>query len=106
MYSASKKSGRTAVHVAARHGESECLRILIEHGANVEAKDRDKATPLALAVWKGHCNTIHQLIDLGANTHSFNEILQKALKECEPKEVPVQHRRPNTSNVIRFCKIY
>ena len=95
MGSTLEKSRRTALHVAARFGESECLRILIEHGSDIEAKDKDKATPLALSAWKQHCNAIRQLIDAGANKHTLNGNLHETIIQCEAKEVPVKHRDKN-----------
>ena len=33
-----KKSKRTALHIAARHGNYECISILVEHGSNIEQR--------------------------------------------------------------------
>ncbi|KAJ3101198.1 Ankyrin repeat and FYVE domain-containing protein 1 [Phlyctochytrium bullatum] len=46
------KSGeheRTPLHLAAWNGNLDCVRMLLEHGADVEAVDRSGATPLVLA---------------------------------------------------------
>ena len=101
-----EKSGRAPLHVAARYGESECLRILIEHGSDIEAKDKNKATPLALAAWKKHCNAVRQLIDAGAISQALNGNLHKTIAQCEAKEVPVKHRNTNGGTILIFCKIY
>ena len=72
----------------------------------IEAKDKNKATPLALAAWKLHCNAIRQLIDAGANTQALNGNLHKTITQCETKEVPVKHRNSNGGTLIILCKIY
>ena len=104
--SALTKNGRTALHVAARRGESKCIQILIEHGAKIDAEDKDNATPLALAAWKRHCIAIRQLINAGANKHYIKGNLYKAIKKCEIKEVPVQQPDTNRGTIIVHCKVH
>lgn len=41
--------GRTALHIAATNGFTACAKVLIQHGAEVNALDRDGKTPLLLA---------------------------------------------------------
>ena len=45
-------NGRTALHIAARYDEHECVQSLLERGANKEARDSDRKTPIQLALWK------------------------------------------------------
>ncbi|MDX1498501.1 MAG: ankyrin repeat domain-containing protein [Woeseiaceae bacterium] len=45
-----RADGRTALHFAVQHGWSEVARLLIEHGADVEAEDRYGMTPLKIAL--------------------------------------------------------
>ena len=58
---------RTALHVAARFGNAECIPILVRFGANIETGDKDGKTALELAVWKKHCLAAQELEKLGAN---------------------------------------
>ena len=58
---------RTALHVAARFGNAECIPVLIRFGANIETEDKDGKTALELAVWKKHCIAAQELEKFGAN---------------------------------------
>ena len=62
---------RTALHIAARFGYSECVPILVKYGADIEKEDKDGKTALELAVWKQHCLVIQELHKLGANKRSI-----------------------------------
>ena len=44
------EDGRTALHFAVSLGWTEMIRFLVEHGADIEAKDRYGMTPLMLAM--------------------------------------------------------
>ena len=64
-------SGTTALHVAARNGYSEIATLLLDYGADVEAKGdetgRSGETPLHCAASEGHAGLIKILRDHGAN---------------------------------------
>lgn len=46
--------GFTPLHVAALHGHSALAALLIRHGANVNARTNQSATPLHLATQNSH----------------------------------------------------
>ena len=48
--------GLTALHLAAQFGRTEIAKLLLEHGADVNARApvSNNLTPLHLAVWRGH----------------------------------------------------
>ncbi|KAK3769690.1 hypothetical protein RRG08_004941 [Elysia crispata] len=50
-------------------GVSECVRILIKAGADVNAKDRHHLTPLMLASREGHLPVVKTLISAGAQVN-------------------------------------
>lgn len=52
---------------AARKGDTESVRLLLEKGATIEAKDRDGSTPLALAAYFRHADTARLLLAKGAD---------------------------------------
>ncbi|MCJ1385533.1 hypothetical protein MMC17_008656 [Xylographa soralifera] len=67
----SNGSGTTALHVAAKNGHIEIATLLLDHGADVEAKGdetgRSGETPLHCAASEGHAEVVKFLCDHGAN---------------------------------------
>jgi hypothetical protein len=54
--------GRTALHIAARIGNTELVSLLLDQGALVTATDHNGSTPLHLACQKGHQATVLLLL--------------------------------------------
>ncbi|NXC19742.1 ANR27 protein, partial [Corythaeola cristata] len=50
----SNQDGFTPLHMAALHGHSELVSLLLKHGASISAKNAKHAVPLHLACQKGH----------------------------------------------------
>ena len=83
--------GLTALHFACGHGNgnAECVRLLIENGADMLARENDGLTPLWYAVKRGRCQKTHPtqstvdivrtLVFYGANIHEINSIGQTLL---------------------------
>ncbi|XP_059286505.1 uncharacterized protein LOC132039957 [Lycium ferocissimum] len=63
--------GETPLHMAAKNGCNEAAKMLLAHGALVEAKANNGMTPLHLAVWHSlraeDCSTVKTLLDHDAN---------------------------------------
>ena len=72
-------TGKTPLMNAASIGHTEVAKKLIEHGADVNAKDDTGATPLMLAAAFGHKETAELLLDKGADINAKNEIGATAL---------------------------
>lgn len=53
-------------------GDLERVQLLIESGADIEAKNEDGETPLILAAEIGHTETVTCLLDHGANVNAKN----------------------------------
>lgn len=53
--------GLTVMHDAARDGHVDMLEILVQYGADVNARDNDGNLPLHLAEYDGHINAVEFL---------------------------------------------
>ncbi|XP_059638121.1 uncharacterized protein LOC132280035 isoform X1 [Cornus florida] len=66
--------GETPLHMAAKNGCNEAARLLLSHGAFVEAKANNGMTPLHLAVWHSlhaeDCSTVKTLLEYSADCSS------------------------------------
>ena len=57
------------LHVAAVWGDVEAIEMLVEAGAEVDARGEFNFTPLRLAVGQGHVAAARRLLELGASPH-------------------------------------
>ncbi len=62
--------GFTALLFAARHGDVESARLLLDAGADVDAPAADGNSPLVLAAISGHGRLAEFLLDRGADPHA------------------------------------
>lgn len=58
---------RNALHQAALHDRAECVRLLVDNGALVDAEEGKGDTALHLATWKGHAEVVDALLTHGAD---------------------------------------
>lgn len=65
-------TGSTALHLAAWKSNAESVKILIQAGANLEAKDVKGFTPLHLAVNRNNLITAEILLEASANLDTKN----------------------------------
>lgn len=63
--------GETPLHMAAKNGCNESVRMLLDRGASLEAKANNGMTPLHLAVWQAlhseDCTTVSTLLQYNAD---------------------------------------
>jgi len=64
---------QTFVHLAARCGNIECLRLVLELGGNVSVVDSFSNTPLHIASVHGHIDAVMLMIESGANMSAANK---------------------------------
>ena len=59
----SKENHRcTPLHLAAEHGSVNCIEMLLEHGANIEATTSDGRTSLSIAAFNGRLPAVKHLL--------------------------------------------
>ena len=59
--------GKTPLYVATCHGSLECVRLLIEAGAQMNQGKTNEEPPLFLAALRGHLEVVRFLVESGAN---------------------------------------
>jgi ankyrin repeat protein len=57
----------TPLHGAIMNGDPKLVAFLVEHGADIHAKDSEGATPLIAACWVGAVKTVKYLLSKGAS---------------------------------------
>ena len=67
-----EKGGRTGLHEAAAGGHTGCCRLLLDYGADVNALDDERRTPLGQCAGCPYDDTVRLLIDRGADTNHLN----------------------------------
>ncbi|KAI9674017.1 MAG: hypothetical protein M1829_003860 [Trizodia sp. TS-e1964] len=72
-------TGKTALIWAAWNGHEAVVQLLLEKGANVEAKDNDGWTALIRAAWEGHEAVVQLLLEKGANAETKDNYERTAL---------------------------
>ena len=74
------EDGRMALHHSAYLNDTACMRLLLDAGAQLDAKDSsDASTPLSLAAQEGHVEACSLLLAAGASVDARNEDERTAL---------------------------
>uniref|UniRef100_A0AAQ4QSN0 Euchromatic histone-lysine N-methyltransferase 2 n=1 Tax=Gasterosteus aculeatus aculeatus TaxID=481459 RepID=A0AAQ4QSN0_GASAC len=68
-YQPESQNKRSALHAAAQRGLLEVCYILTQAGAQVNAQDKDRRTPLLEAIINNHIEVAHYLIQNGASVY-------------------------------------
>jgi ankyrin repeat protein len=67
--------GWTGLHTAARQGHVDVVRLLLEHGANPNAREAgDNTYPLHWAAAHAHLETVRVLLDAGSDVHGIGDV--------------------------------
>lgn len=75
------KLGCSALHIAAFHGRTEVVQVLIRAGADVNHRDRHSQGPLTCAISRNHKDVATLLLKNGANPRLQPEALGVAASE-------------------------
>ncbi|XP_023236163.1 serine/threonine-protein phosphatase 6 regulatory ankyrin repeat subunit B-like [Centruroides sculpturatus] len=78
------KNYRTPLQIAASNGHAECVKLLIDRGADLNAKDRFDATAVHLAADCGHHNCLKLLLDAGAECCTPTKYSKKGCYTASP----------------------
>lgn len=73
VHANSTLDGVLPIILAAKEGCAECLELLIENGASIDACDKRGFSPLELAVQGGYFDCAQVLIAAGANANSIRD---------------------------------
>ena len=97
------EGGETPLHVAALMNNAEVAELLIDEGAEVNAKGvLDGNTPLHWAAWNGHTEVAEFLIEKGAHVNAKNGLDQTPLNLAEEVFPPfLAHARKETADLLR-----
>jgi tankyrase len=74
MRAADADHGWTPLHLAAHYGNLDIVKLLLDHGADIEAVSRNAIanTPISAAAWGNHLEIVGCLLDHGANVNAIN----------------------------------
>ncbi|KAJ8960311.1 hypothetical protein NQ318_004037 [Aromia moschata] len=101
-------SGRSALHLAAYAGRHDCLKLLVERGADVNVWDeRKQVTPLHCAAATGHLSCLRLLVKHGADVNAglknnrspLHYAVQSLAVDCV-RELLENNASPNTPQVF------
>ena len=78
----------TPLHVSSHWGHVEIARILLEHGADIEARDKNYWSPLERASTEGHVELVQVLLEYGAEANA------RDAERCTPLYLAWDFGRP------------
>ena len=65
--------GISPLHILAYDGSDDLVNLLLDHGADVKARDNNGVTALHQAAWAGHVSTIELLVSRGADVDARDD---------------------------------
>ncbi len=76
------QAGVTPLSVASEEGHPGLVKVLIDHGADLEAGERNGYTPLTRALWRGQKEVVALLQKSGAKCQPVEILEEPAYSEC------------------------
>ncbi|KAL2323190.1 hypothetical protein Fmac_027569 [Flemingia macrophylla] len=94
------EDGDTALHLTCLYGHLPCVQLLLERGANIEAKDEDGAIPLHDACAGGYMEVVQLLLNRANDAEHIKRMLESVDSEGD---TPLHHAaRGEHVDVIRL----
>ena len=91
--------GLSTLGFAAREGCVECIPVLVEGGADINAGDEDGITPLISAIINGHYDVAGLLIEKGANPNSADRTGRTPLYSAVDSHTMPASNRPSPKEI-------
>jgi len=80
----------TALHIAAQENNPECIRLLVEAGADINCPDKEGVTPLMRAAQEGNLDVVKLLVELKADLNrSKNDSATALLLAVRHGKIPI-----------------
>ena len=98
------KSPAYGLHVAAANGHTDVVRILLDAGAELEAKDGDGDTPLAWATCCGRREMMDLLLTAGANPAFPHSISRKKYEGIKGDGASLESPKQKTRGTANFTE--
>ncbi|KAL7302491.1 hypothetical protein TKK_0005135 [Trichogramma kaykai] len=97
------QSGNRLVHYAVPHPD--CMRLLIEHGADVHALNNDGQSPMILAVYQCAADTVELLCDGGVDVSHDTDLLFCVIRKNHARMFETVARRYRRNLLYRdeYC---
>lgn len=93
--SAADDADETPLHIAAFRGKPDVAGVLVDHGAQVNARDKFGMTALHLAAMRGNVELVRRLVASGAS----HDLLDCAMKT--PAQVAEDNEHPAVANYLK-----
>jgi ankyrin repeat protein len=91
------KSGATPLHTAALGGDSEVVKLLLDHGAEINARDQESgATPLSYAASLGRGEVVELLLARGA------DLTLRNTRGQTPLDLAEENNQKEISDLLRL----
>ncbi|KAL5356263.1 ankyrin repeat-containing domain protein [Aspergillus floccosus] len=86
----------TLLYAVAGAGRADLAELMLDVGAEIDARDAEGRTPLCLAIEQGHYDTIEMLLRRGANIAKVDN------GGATPLSLAVENRETNTAAVVKL----
>ncbi len=93
------RSGWTPLHYAAAGGKNKIVQILLERGADIDARSPNHTTPVMVAAYEGHFYTVKLLLERGADVTLQNDLgmetadFTKRLNRTDISDLVNEHKK-------------